>query len=105
MLSHCQASDNIALRTRNDALANLRCISITAAENIIGQSSAPCRKFFLALLETRENAGCARWHAHWHAHCAAAALFFDFLAASNRSSVFFWIVLRRVSDIVVGARY
>src|SRR5678815_2586865 len=46
MLSHCQASDNVALRTRDDALANLRCISITAAENIIGQSSAPCGKFF-----------------------------------------------------------
>jgi hypothetical protein len=101
MLSHCQASHNIALTTSDDALEKLRCICVTTAENIIGQSSASCGKFFLALLETLENAVCTHWHAHWHTHCSAAAQFFNFFAARqrNRSSVFFRIVLR-LSNIV-----
>jgi hypothetical protein len=82
MLGHCQTSDNIALRTRNDAWAKTGCVTIAHAHNIVRQCSASRGKFFLALLETPENVVYLHWHAHWHAHRHAAALFFDFFAAS-----------------------
>jgi hypothetical protein len=43
-----QASENIAL-TRDDVLAKLHCISITAAHNVVGPCNASRGKFFLVL--------------------------------------------------------
>ena len=80
-----EASENIAL-TRDDVLAKLRRISITAAHNIVGPCNASWGKFFLALLQALEHVVCLHWH--------PAALFFKFLASRYRSSGFSWIVLR-----------
>ena len=60
MPGHYQASDNITVGTRDDALAKKRCIGITRAHNIVRQCSASCGKCFLYLLEARENAACAQ---------------------------------------------
>jgi hypothetical protein len=56
MPGHCQASDNITVGTRDDALAKTPCIDITHAPNIIRQCSASCGKFSLDFLEASENA-------------------------------------------------
>ena len=80
-----QASENIAL-TRDDVLAKLRCIPITAAHNIVGPCNASCGKFFLVLLQALEHVVCLNRH--------TATLSFKFLAARYRSSSVSRIVLR-----------
>jgi hypothetical protein len=84
-LGGCQTSENIAL-ARDDVLAKLRRISITAAHNIICPCNASSRKFFLVLLQAFEHVVCLNGH--------TAALSFKFLAARYRSSSVSRIVLR-----------
>src|SRR5215510_9502664 len=57
----CQASENIAL-ARDDVLAKLRCVSITASHNIVGPCYASSGKFFLILFQALEHVVCLNWH-------------------------------------------
>jgi hypothetical protein len=88
--SLCQASENIAL-TRDDGLAMLICVSVTAAHNNLRHCSASCGEFVLALLETFEHVVCQHWH--------CAALFYKFFAARSRNCS-----LLRLSNIEMGGR-
>jgi hypothetical protein len=86
-----QATDNIALRARNDALAKTARVSVTCAYNIERQCTAPFGKFVLVLLKALENI--IRLHGY------AAALLLDCIAASNRGPGLFC-----VSKVVVDTK-
>ncbi|HZM23792.1 MAG TPA: hypothetical protein VFC02_18725, partial [Anaerolineales bacterium] len=89
-LGGCQASENIAL-ARDDVLAKLRCISITAAHNIVGPCNASSGKFFLVLLQALEHVVCEHWY--------SGALLFEFFTASSCGCS-----VLRLSNIDMGGR-
>jgi hypothetical protein len=70
----CQASKNVAT-TRDDALAKLRGVSITATNNMVRQCSASCGNW--GPLEALEHV--VRPHFH------AVAVLFKFFPASSRT--------------------
>jgi hypothetical protein len=88
-LGGCQTSKNVA-PTRDDALAKLCCVSITATHNMVSQCSASCGN--LSCLEALEHVVCFHFH--------SAALFFKFFAARYRS----YISAFRLGNIVVNSR-
>jgi len=94
ILGHRQATDNISLRPRDDALAKTARVSVAHPNNIERQCRAFFGQFVLVLLKALENI--IRLHRH------TAALFFDRVAAGDRSSGPFWSVLR-VGHAVLGA--
>ena len=83
----CQASKNIAL-TRDDALATLRCVSITTAHNVVRQCSASFGKLVLVPVEAFEHVVSRHWH--------TGAVLLKFLAASS--------TLLCLSNVEMGGR-
>jgi len=67
----CETSKNVAL-TRDDTLAKLCCVSVTATHNMVRQPSASPGNS--GSLDALEHVVCLYWH--------SAALSFEFLAAS-----------------------
>jgi hypothetical protein len=85
----CQASKNVA-PTRDDALAKLRSVSITATNNMVRQGSASCGNS--GPLEALEHVVCLHFH--------PAAVLFKFFPASSRTSSSAF----SLSDIVMNGR-
>jgi hypothetical protein len=77
-LGGCQTSKNVAL-TRDDALAKLRRVSITAAHNMVRQCSASCGN--LGPLEALQHVVCLHFH--------PAALLFKFFLQADAPAVLF----------------
>src|SRR5262249_53726742 len=92
---HGQATDNIALRPRDDALAKTARVSVAHPNNIERQCRAFFGQFVLVLLKALENI--IRLHRN------TAALFFDRVTTGDRSSGSFRSVLR-VGNAVLGAK-
>jgi hypothetical protein len=82
-----QTSKNVPA-TRDDALAKLRCVSITATHNMVSQCSASSGN--VARLKALEHVVCLHFH--------SAAMFFKFFATRYPTSAF------RLSNIVVNGR-
>jgi len=74
----CQTTSNIALLSRDDALAKHARVSVTRSNNVKRQCPASFRKFVLILLKAFKNI--------IRLHGDAATLFFDRVTASNRGS-------------------
>ena len=87
-LGGCQASKNVAL-TSDDALAKLCCVSLTAAHNMVRQSTASCGN--LGPSEALKHVVCLHFH--------PGALLFKFVAASYTCTSAF-----RLSNIEVNGR-